>query len=406
MVQFLLGLHLFTISWSSVLKASDWMPLPLVIFVLATFCVFIEKFWKSKSSYHVPIRIERFDLLIVLALLLMMLSALFIPTSKAFNYVFAYSSVFLSYLVFIWLSADSIKIESLLRAVYYGVNFISIFIIAEVAGRLIFGRNIFEWIPRVHEATATVTPGLFRAYGLSSEPTHVGNYFCCFAPFSVYYARLRSIKYFSSYIFFLAFAALLTFSGAMFAVFAFSGFLLFVLVKSKKEVVKTLFYTGLMFLVSFFVLITFFDLYELVFGAYETVFDKLSLTQNSTSVNQRVSLLDRGINDVSQNPIFGTGLGSASSNGLPSTINWYLFLGAEAGLIILFLYVAWFSIHLVSAIINYKTTSKSIYLASVVSISGGMAYLMFLSTFQNLYLLTSILLYRLILKSNSRLSTK
>ena len=73
-------------------------------------------------------------------------------------------------------------------------------------------------------------------------------------------------------------------------------------------------------------------------------------------MNQRVFIIERGIADVANNPVFGIGLGSLGSKGLPSNINWYLFLATEGGLIILSLYVAWFSIHLISALINYKTT--------------------------------------------------
>ena len=401
MVEFFLVLHLSTLSWQSVLRLSDWSPLPVLTLFAMTFSMVVTKFVKYKSNNNVSIRVETFDFLIVLALMLMYLNVFVAPTNKGGNYLLAYSLVFGSYLVCLWFSDKSINIHNLLRANFYGINFICCLMIIEVVGRLVFGVNFLEVIPRVHEATATVTLGLFRGYGLSSEPTQVGNYFCCFSPYAIYYAQKQNIKNFQGYIFFVSFAAVLTFSVTLFLVIFCSILIIFVMINSKRKFLKSLAYIGFLFSVSIFVFVNYFGFYEVIFGAYETIVGKLALNENSTSVSQRVLLIERGIADVANNPVLGKGLGSLSSKGLPSNINWYLFVASEAGLIILFLFVAWFSIQLISALMNYKTTSKGIYLVATVSIFSGMAYLIFISTFQNLFLLTSILLYRLILKSNS-----
>ena len=100
--------------------------------------------------------------------------------------------------------------------------------------------------------------------------------------------------------------------------------------------------------------------------------------------------MEAGLNDIANSPLFGVGLGAASSKGLNSNINWYVFLGVEAGLIILSCYVFWFGIHFCHAYINFIKTKNHIYLVCAVSIFGSMAYLVFVSTFQNLYLLSAI----------------
>ena len=401
MVKLLLVLHLFTLSWQSVLRMSDWTPLPVITLFLIAFSMLVAKSFKYNLNTNSSIKIEPFDFLIVLALFLMLISVLVYPTNKGVNYLLAYSAIYIAYLICLWFSDNSIKINSLLRANFHGINFISFLLIIEVVGQLLFGVNLLELIPRVHEATATVTLGLSRGYGLSSEPTQVGNYFCCFAPYAIYYAQKQNIMNFQGYIFFLTFAAVLTFSASMFLVFFCSFFLFFILTNSKRKFLRDFIYLGFSFSLAIFVFINYFGFYDVIFGAYETISSKFALTESSRSVNQRLDLIERGLSDVSNNPLFGTGLGSFSSQGLPSNINWYLFLASEAGLVMLSIYVAWFSIHLISALLNYNRTLNTLYLVAAVSIFGGMMYLIFISTFQNLFLLTSILLYRLIIRASS-----
>ena len=395
---YFLFLHIFVISWSSVLRLSDWAPLPFLFLLLATLFCFISYVLRSFSTDTYPIHISRVDYCILFSLFLMALSAIFQPTLKSFNYLLAYSSVFGCYLLLLALESRPINIQNLLKVNYYAINFICIFIILEVGGRFITGENIFEWIPRTREATATVTIGLYRAYGLATEPTQLGNYFCCFFPFAIYYAQQNNNKYFSFYLLFLFFAALLTFSAAMFLVSFSSLILFYIFTENKAKIFSQMMIIGLSFGLIALIFVNYLDLGEVLEGVLSTLTDKIFNREGISSI-QRLDALALGLKDIANNPFLGKGLGAAGSKDLSSNINWYIFLGAEGGLIILFLFVFWFGFHFVHAVINFLETKDNIYLVSAIAIYGGMAYFIFLSTFQNLFLLTSIFFYRLILRS-------
>jgi len=399
-------LHIFFLSWSSALRFSDWTPLPLVLLLITV--AFLVSGFLVRLLYEktVTLSLSSFDWLIIIGLFLMTASVVFMPTAKGENYLLAYSVVFGSYLLLLALGSRALDIGMILRANYYGINFICVFIVLEVVGRMVSDINIFEWIPRTREATATVTLGMSRAYGLATEPTQIGNYFCSFFPFAIYYASRYAQINIKVYIFFIFFASIFTFSAAMFAVGITGLCLYFILVKEKARFIRNSLSVLSALGLIIGAIVIFFGLSDILLGALSTITDKIFLQSPSGSSTTRLNLFEAGLNDIANSPLFGAGLGAASSKGLGSNINWYIFLAVEAGLIILSCYVFWFGVHFCHAYLNYKKTRKDIYLVCAVSIFGGMGYFMFLSTFQNLYLLSSILLYRLILVSNLDLRRK
>ena len=396
-------LHIFFLSWSSVLRISDWAPLPLVLLLMTVLFLLggcLVQFWSEK-----PVRLSfyPFDWLIIIALCLMAANVIFLPTANGGNYILAYAVVFGSYLLLLMFGSRALAIGEILRANYYGINFVCVFVVLEVIGQMVVGTNIFEWIPRTREATAVVTVGMSRAYGLSTEPTQVGNYFCSFFPFAIYYASRYTQFNIKLYIFLLFFASVLTFSAAMFVVGISSLCLYFVLVKDKANFLRNSFWVLFAAAVGIVVLVTYLGLSDILLGALSTITDKISLQSTGKSTSERLLLLEAGLNDIANNPLFGAGLGAASSKGLMSNINWYVFLAVEAGLVIVCCYVFWFGIHFFHAYINFVKTKNPIYLVCAVSIFGSMAYLVFVSTFQNLYLLSAIIIYRLFLASSLNL---
>jgi hypothetical protein len=399
-------LHIFFISWSSVLRISDWAPLPLVLLLMTVLFLFGGCLVRFSSGKPVPLALYPFDWLIIIGLCLMATSVIFLPTAKGGNYLLAYVVVFGSYLLLLMFGSRALDVGMILRANYYGINFVCVFIVLEVIGRMVTGNNIFEWIPRTREATAIVTVGMSRAYGLSTEPTQIGNYFCSFFPFAVYYASRYTQFNIKIYIFLLFFASLFTFSAAMFVVGISSLCLYFILVKEKADFLRNSLWVLCAVAVVIVFLVSYLGLIDILLGALSTVTDKVSLEPTGKSSSSRLRLLEAGLNDIANSPLFGVGLGAASSKGLNSNINWYVFLGVEAGLIILSCYVFWFGIHFCHAYINFIKTKNHIYLVCAVSIFGSMAYLVFVSTFQNLYLLSAILVYRLTLASSLNLRRK
>ena len=399
-------LHIFCLSWSSVLRISDWAPLPLVLLLMTVAFLVSGLLVRLLFGKTVVLSLSPFDCLIIIGLCLMATSVLFMPTAKGGNYLLAYGVVFGSYLLLLIFGSRALDIGMILRANYYGINFICVFIVLEVVGRMVTDINIFEWIPRTRDATAIVTVGMSRAYGLATEPTQIGNYFCCFSPFAIYYASRYAQINIKAYIFFIFFASIFTFSGAMFVVGITGLCLYFILVKEKTDFIRNSLLVLSAFALIILALVSFLGLSDILLGALSTITGKFSLQSTGASATTRLLVLEAGLNDIANSPLFGAGLGAASSKGLGSNINWYIFLAVEAGLIILSCYVFWFGVHFCHAYLNFKKTRKDIYLVCAVSIFGGMAYFVFVSTFQNLYLLSSILLYRLTLASSPNLRRK
>lgn len=400
MVNYILVLHIITISWQSVFRYSDWFPLSILTLLILSFVFIVRQFLNKFNNKHYPLKFPRSDLLIIIGLILMCVNVLITLTSHGGNYMLAYSAIFSSYLVILWFLDFPVNIKMLLRANFIGVNFISSYIIAEVLLRFFYSINLHEIFSINREATATVIPGFYRGYGLSTEPTQVGNYLCSFCPFAIYYARKMNVHYFVFYMCFLIFASLLLFSVASVLILFISFLCFFVLSKEKNKILTRFFYISFIFSLFFIFIGSFSGGKDIILGAIGTLIDKLFLSETSLSANQRTYLLLRGLQDISNYPVLGLGMGWFSSNNLPSNINWYLFFASEAGLIVCFFFVYWLCIQLFNSFLSYKRTLSSLYLVSMVSIFSGMLYLLFISTFQNLFLLSSILVYRLIKRHN------
>jgi len=394
-----LYLHVITLSWSAVARFGDWTPLPLVFLGLAVISVLIRNLLEIGVGRKVLVKIYKVDLFIVIAFSLMCLNVLYNSTIKSANYLLAYGAVFGFYLVYSALGLSKISSNEILKYNYYGISFICLFVILEVLGRSVVGFDIFEWIPRTKEATALFSIGYFRAYGLATEPTQLGNYFACFSPYAVWYRSNIEGKRIGMYSVFLVIAALMTTSAALAAVVLSAMLIVLVITNQKLKTIKTV---GIMLiaLTTIFLLLAYFlGIGDVLLDAYDKVASKLNLTDDGKSVSLRMAQLSSGLSMIINHPFSGMGLGYLSSLGKDSSINWYVFLGAEGGIIILLLFVFWFMFHLVNAILNYKKQRNEIFLFAAMSMYCGLAYFMFLSTFQNLYLLTSILLYRVILKN-------
>lgn len=394
-----LYLHIFTISWSAVLRLSDWTPIPLIIFMLAVFYELSKIFLSYLSGRQVYLRFNPLELFILIGLLLIYLNVFFNPTPKSINYLLAYSTVFGLYAIFLTVNVSKFPTNSLLKTNYIAINFICIFIILEVFGKSFFGFDIFEWIPRTKDATALAAPGLFRAYGLSTEPTQVGNYFAVFLPYAIFYrARVLGKGQFL-YLLFISFSSILLFSAAFFAVIFISLLFLIAFSKQRLRLVRNI--VGIVITFSFLVIVLAinYNFLDVLINASTKITEKLFLTSDGSSVYGRLGALQDGIYTIASNPFFGTGLGHTSSLGSDSSINWYVYLSSEVGIFTALVLFLWFISHFVVSIINYLNTSETIFLCSSISLLGGLSYFVFVSTFQNMFLFTSLIFLRIIIKN-------
>ena len=395
---------IFVISWQSVFRLSDWATLPIVSLLFCTILTCSYKTLECISQNVTRLHFKAQDTLILCAFFFLILNALAQPNAKSANYLLAYFVVFGSSLLIIWLLTLDVFTSKLLRVNYYSVNFIIIILYAEVFSKFVFGNNITEWLPRHHEATATVATGVRRGYALASEPTQVGNYLCSFAPLALYYVFVHHRKFFMVYSALIILGGFLTFSST-FAVVLVGMLTCFLILSSERRLIVRFLIKYCVFLLFAFIFIVFyFDIGEIIYDVYDTIVGKISLDVRYKSVDQRLNLLQRGIDDVIRYPFGGTGLGFAGSQGLPSNVNWYLFLASEVGIFTAGLFVLWISSHLILAVILYSRTHHAIYLIFAVMITGSMLYLAFLSQFQNLFLLCVIIIFRIHLNSRKSLS--
>ena len=140
------------------------------------------------------------------------------------------------------------------------------------------------------------------------------------------------------------------------------------------RVVKGLLKLGALAFIIIALFIYIYDLGELIIDIFDTVFGKIELDTRYKSVDQRLDLIKRGINDVERFLLEVLVL-VTSSKGLPSNINWYLFLASETGIFTVLLFVSWFAFHLIQTVIKYIRTSDKIFLIFALSMSGSMLYL-------------------------------
>ena len=178
------------------------------------------------------------------------------------------------------------RIEKLLFVNYCGVNTVCIFILVEVLGRTFFDFNIFDFISRTKDATATVGGVIYRGYGLSTEPTQVGNYFCCFMPYAIYYRAALSPRNTGLYTIMLVLCAILTFSAGLIIVASISA-VVFLILKSRPRVLLQVisFATGaVIFLVAVISILQepYSSMAALVF---DILSDKILLSTDGTSVS-------------------------------------------------------------------------------------------------------------------------
>ena len=394
-----LYLHIFAISWSAVLRFSDWTPIPLVLFILAVFYELVKIFLSYLRGRKVFLRFNPLESFVLIGLMLIYVNVFFNQTPKSINYLLAYTSVFGLYAVFLIINDFKFSINSLLKTNYIAINFICMFVILEVFGKSFFGFDIFEWIPRTKDATAIAAEGLFRAYGLSTEPTQVGNYFAVFLPYALYYRVNMMHKNQILYLMFVSLSSILLFSAALFAVIFASFLLLIAFSKQRARIMKNIIGIAIIFSFLIIALAIYFNFTDALLNASIKLIEKLFLTSEGSSVNERLGALQAGISDIANNPFFGTGLGYTSSLGNDSSINWYVYLSSEIGLFSALVLFLWFISHFVISMLNYIKTSETIFLCSSISMFGGLSYFVFVSTFQNMYLFTSLIFLRIIIKN-------
>jgi O-antigen ligase len=339
-MKFLLYAYVFFASWTEAYKLSDWLRIPNII-LIAIMSLFILTLFQSGIIYKRIFKNE--DLFLVIFLITITFG--FMINGGNFNYIVAYVFTFvINYVVLKLICFQHFDMKKLFRINAIAVLFVSIFVVLEFGGHYFFNTNIrkiMQFGNVYYEATYLVV--FNRAYGFSTEPTNLGFYFNALGPLAIWYwlklSNLKQIKkalvlctMFLGWIF--------TFSASAFGAFAMSAFAI-ILLKSKKKI-KISMNKLLLFFILLTLVITSYTIYTTSSSSENNIpqlinpiLNKISLTGQASQENSRINLWARDLYRAKEKPILGYGPGSTTIGFGGSSVNWYLTVLVENGVLAL-----------------------------------------------------------------------
>lgn len=336
MLEKLLYSLVFLLSFSSAFNLARWIPLwmlpCILIFTLAIISLLSGKYKFPKKAY------VNEDYLLILLIIGVILSTTLNHHPRSNNYILAYTFIFgVLYLFFKGLFCKYCRYKTLLKINTLAVIFVTVFCLIDFLTYNFLGIDVQSWIPNTNERIATyavATLRVRRSYGFSSEPTILALYFNTMGSLAIYslwntFQIREFLKWGFTAIFILAY--LTTFSAAGFAglIVAVPTCLLLIELQkpnlSRGRLRKSILVILLAIIVSF--------VYNLdgIFDYFEGILGKVSLMEFGETT--RTSNWMRDLSKIVESPIFGHGMGYLSSNNMVSSINWYIFLTLEGGLI-------------------------------------------------------------------------
>jgi len=344
---FLLAI-VFFVSFTDAFSLGPWLKL-WVIFTLAVIPLTLISVFRvgriSVSCYKGE------DLLILLLFLALVISSFFRPSPLSLNYLFAYFFIFIiCYLYLKGVFHNFISPRQLLKANFVGVYFVTFFVLLDFFCWFLLHIDLQEFIPRTRDPSAVYMRLFRRSYGFATEPTILAFYFNTLGVMAVWYAwyRLPIARHLRFFLVSLAFFAwLTTFSAVAFVALPVSFLISVVVTKFWNPFINykvvMVFFCSVVITSAFMLLTLDDDSLHYVLPLYE----KVTLQQVGEGARP-----ERWMNDVqiiSERPFLGQGLGFASSSGRGSSVNWYLFLTMEGGLIssvpiMLFIFVSYLRI--------------------------------------------------------------
>jgi hypothetical protein len=345
----LIGAYIFFASWTDSFSLGKNLPLHIVI--LGTIVVvFIIAFLNGKKNMSRAYKPE--DFLVILCFIGVCLSGVLNPNGKTVNYVTAYFAVFIiGYLLLKGIVAQNINWQTLLKINTIALIFAALFTISEFLIEFLTGFDIQTFIPRENPARATYLLRFPRAYGFAHEPTILAFYFNTLGPIGLW-----NLWHWNSigrvfYRYWLKISLTLIAIFAWFSTFSAAGFvflpcslILANCLKKRHKFSRTISPRLLSLIVLIMVLVTvifsmvslnIFQFREIINEYTDPILTKITL-QDDKHVNMRVNAWINSLDNIPRSPVFGRGVGYQSDAGLNSSLNWYLFLMLEGGLISLF----------------------------------------------------------------------
>lgn len=372
----LIGIYIFFASWTEAYKINDYLKLPYLALIGLSSCYLVIILLSGKISIRI-IKIE--DWLLYISLTAMIFS--FAINGGNQNYLVAYFfAFFVCYLLFKIAMFECLKIDKAMKINAYAVLFVAFFVNIEFWLHYFYNFNIREILMFGHVNKSTYLGIYNRAYGFSTEPTNLGFYFNTLGLLGLKYFSdklytNRIVKYF---IFLLIISAwVFTFSASTFTGMILG--LIFVYLINKRTFEKATYSSIIQF--TFLLLFAFIFLMACQIGILNVdispILTKVSLVGQSAQEYSRINLWIRDLERFSMRPIFGYGPGTTTIFFGGSSVNWYLTLINENGLIagiplIIFLLV------ILAKMINSRNYYRNYFLVSYIA---SLIHLATISTF-------------------------
>lgn len=342
-VNFLLRIYILFLGFISAFALTETVSIPMIIALLTAVFIFFNN---SKNKNYIkiyPSTTFLFFLLTIAVLLSFLIQINDIGFhSTSLNHTIAYFTVILIFYGVPKLAFDASrpKLETLFKYISHGVILVSIIIVTEFTLKNFLGIDFDQFIPRPanQNYNPTFASGKYiRARGVASESGNMAMYMMMFAPFlAYYYGSMKKNKY--KLIFYLSLIStsiILTFSAAALVDLVFAGTVSILLIvfkkaKSFKLTRKSLLTISLTIFILPIIALLF---TKINFNYFTSIFDKLTLSETSSSASDRVMRWERTFKLFQDSPVIGDGPGITSFLYGTGSTSFYIETLAELGIL-------------------------------------------------------------------------
>ncbi|MBZ0106536.1 MAG: O-antigen ligase family protein [Sulfuricella denitrificans] len=336
-VRFLACSYLFFASWTEAFALGPWMPLPNLFGFLAL-ALFLPL--KGGRLTFGALRME--DFLLLLLVCAVTFAALVHPNDKTLNYLLAYfATFFLLYLLMKQVFVSLVPPETALGVNAAAVMLTAFFVVfVEFIPKAFLGFDVQQFTLRSVAADAAYLGIIPRAYGFSTEPTNLGFYFDTLGLVGLWHFRAwtkdrRLLRRAGSTLF--AVAWLLTLSAAAMVALPF-GLVLAALLLHGKEILSLRLlrrWPGRVIAAGVLAAGMAMALHSASDGLEDYATPLVyKILLHDTDADGRPEKWKRDLALIEKRPLLGQGPGaSAALSGSEGSVNWYLFMTLESGLI-------------------------------------------------------------------------
>jgi len=337
----LFTLFIFTVGYSNAFSLGTQLPIHLAISIVLPFALI---FYSKRNIYFNRKIFGKEDVFLLLFLLSVTISSLFNVNDKTINYISAYWVVFILEYFLVKIYIYYMSIVNILKINYYSIIIISIYVIIEVILQGVFSINLQDYVlSEFQYNTLAFNIGsfeLYRAYGLSIEPTLLSYHLNTLGLLAIYYTiNYNTSKLIKRSVFLIIVANLLTFSIGGWS-FIILGMSLSLLVYKYMRVSSVLMSKLIKPIGLIIILLVVSNKY---YGSNVDISgfsSKTNVTDENYNASGRLTYISNSLEIMQDSDLFtGIGLGDLSLRGMTSPTNLYVFIFVESGIVSLVLFL-------------------------------------------------------------------